>query len=202
MMLKLILDEKIKISSFDSISKLLGYKSLNKAKKAIDKFILNKSCYEWLNSGFYDFTYDSKSFLITLSKVLEVDENLVEKEISEYEEIKKEYKRFKNSYIFVNTNFIKKGESIHVLAMCEGFRRISLSNNNKLLYKSTSEIFDIISNIIVEHYKNNNGKLGVWRDIVNYQLSLFGEKYLFSKEGKYLAKTDSLDNSVAFLKVK
>ncbi|RLA84629.1 MAG: hypothetical protein DRG78_01000 [Epsilonproteobacteria bacterium] len=81
--------------------------------------------------------------------------------------IKEELVKFKDSYIFVNTNFKRKSESIWLLGACQSQRNISLNKSN-LIFKSNDEILTIISDIIKKHYKDTKGKIGIWGNIEDY----------------------------------
>lgn len=201
-MLKQILNQKIKDSSLEELKEKLGYQSIKKLEKSIDKFISTNTIYDWLNSGFYDLTNDAKTFFEKLCRALDIDENEINKQLQDFTNLKNEIDKFKDSYIFVNTNFKRTTEPILALAFCESKRRISLFNNERFFYKSIDEILKLVSNIIIEHYKINDGKCSIWGDIVNYQLSLFGKFYTFSNEGKLIAEENSLDVNIATLKIK
>jgi len=109
-------------------------------------------------------------------------------------EIKKELSKFKNSYIFINTNFKRKSEPIFVLACCERLRNIVL-DKNKLIFKSDDEIFDIISIVIQENYINTKGKAAIWGDIVNYVYHHNdGKTYVFDTNGKKIENIKVFEN--------
>lgn len=90
------------------------------------------------------------------------------------------------SYIFVNTNFKRKNEPIFALASLESTRRISITNVDEITSKNKDEMFQILGNIIKNHYKQNSGVLSVWGNIVNYQAHLKDELYLFDTSGNHL----------------
>ena len=101
-------------------------------------------------------------------------------------EIRKELEKFKDSYIFVNTNFKRKSEPIFALAFCEAKRNIGLDKIS-LIFKTDEEIFHIISEIVKEHYIDSGGNIGLWGDIVNYVYHHSnGETYIFDKYGQIL----------------
>ncbi|NCB10806.1 MAG: hypothetical protein EOM78_04145 [Erysipelotrichia bacterium] len=94
--------------------------------------------------------------------------------------------QFKNSYIYVNTNFKRNGEPIFALAFSEPKRRISLSSKEELFSKTKEEVFEFVSNFVKSHYLQNNGNLGIWGDIDTYQLNLDNQVYVFDREGIFL----------------
>lgn len=185
-MLKGILNQKIKDASIEDLKQKLDYQSTKKLEKSLNKFLKTETIYEWLNSGFYDLSNNAEQFLIKLCKALEISNIELQKELDNCINKKTEIEKFKDAYIFVNTNFKRKSEPIFALAFLESKRRISLYKNEKYLFKSRNEILNIISNEIIKHYIFNNGKLVVWGDIVNYELYLFGNLYTFTKDGKLI----------------
>lgn len=140
--------------------------------------------------------------MIKLCKALEIDDTQIQKELDNYTNLKIEIEKFKDAYIFVNTNFKRKSEPIFALAFLESKRRISLYKNEKYLFKSRNEILNIISNEIIKDYVFNNGKLFIWGDIVNYQVHLFNEIYTFETNGKLTNIKENYDVNVASLKLK
>ena len=99
-------------------------------------------------------------------------------------EMKKELVKFKDSYIFVNTNFKRASQPIFALAFCESQRNIAF-DKNKFIFKNDNEIFILVSDIIQEHFRITKGKIGIWGDIVNYVYHHSdGETYVFDINGK------------------
>lgn len=201
-MLKQKLNEKIKNTSIEVLTNSLNYNSSKKAKKAINKFLDSTSIDIWLNSGFYDLVYSAEAFFIALCDVFKIDKEQVSQEINKSNEKRNEIERFKDSYIFINTNFKRTSEPIFALAFSEAKRRISLYKDEKYLFKPVDEILNLISNEIIKHYIFNDGKIGIWRKIENYQLHLFGDIYTFDTKGKLLSSKENLDTNRASLKLK
>ena len=101
-------------------------------------------------------------------------------------EIKKELEKYRNNYIFINTNFKRKGEPIFALAFCESVRRIKL-DSSKFIFKTLDEILVIISDIIKEHYIESQGNIGIWGDVVSYIYNhIDGEAYIFDINGNQI----------------
>lgn len=183
-MLKNELNQKIKNISIEELKIKLAYQSAKKLEKSINIFMETKTIYDWLNSGFYDLVYDAKELFLKLCEVFGIWDLIVQNELNYCENLKNEIYRFKGSYIFVNTNFKRKNESIFALALCEKKRRISLFKNERFLFKTKEEILELVSNIVIEHYKINDGKCSIWGNIINYQLNLFDTVYIYSLDGK------------------
>jgi transcription antitermination factor NusG len=118
-----------------------------------------------------------------LSKELNIDEEFIQKTLKKEKTYQKELERFKDSYIYINTNFKRTTQPIFVLAFCESIRRLRFYGDEKLLFKSTEEILKILSKKIQKHYKENKGELKVWGKIANYQLHLEGKTYIFDTDG-------------------
>ena len=62
-----------------------------------------------------------------------------------------EQRKFQRAYIFINTDFKRRGEPVFVLACSEGARRVAF-DKTLLFFKSDDEILVIISAIIKEHF--------------------------------------------------
>ena len=175
--------EKLKLQNKTSLARELGYASLIKFENTLNKFFGISSLYEWFQCGHYDLVNNAKDFFIKLSKSLEIDEDTINNEIETISFYKKEVDKFKDSYIFVNTNFKRKNEPIFSLALCENQRRISLYKKENLLFKPTDEILEILSKEIKEHYSQNSNNLGIWGKIFFYQVHLFDIIYIFDTNG-------------------
>ncbi len=62
-----------------------------------------------------------------------------------------EIEKFKNCYIFIDTNFVRNCQPIFVLAVFENKRQIELKSRD-LVFKSQKQIEQYISNIVKSHY--------------------------------------------------
>ena len=99
-----------------------------------------------------------------------------------------EQRKFQSAYIFVNTDFKRRGESIFVLACSEYARRVEF-DKNLLYFKSDDEILEIISSIVKEHFLHTNGKVPIWGNVLSYTYyDQDAETYLFSTDGSYEKK--------------
>lgn len=185
MLLKTI-KEKLNSQDISILYKKVGYNSVKKFILSLEKLKSVDSVYNWIYSGHYDLVFNAKDFLIHLCDVLGIDKSFVNEEIQKVEKFYIEQEKFKNSYIFVNTNFKRNSEPIIALALCEKFRRISLYKNEELLFKSKDVILKIVSDIIHNHYLNNKDGLVLWGRIKMYVLYLFGEIYSFNTDGNLI----------------
>ncbi len=150
------------------ISKL-GYKSSKniKATQAIADLLNIKDISDYLDKGHYDFRYNSRTLLKAICKLAGISKIDYAVTIEEYEDKKRRLRALKQPYIFVDTNFKRKGEPIFALAALESKRRINL-DKELYLSKTQDEINSYISNSIKLHYKWKNGKLPIWGDIRAY----------------------------------
>ena len=175
--------EKTKLQNKTLLAKDLGYSNLIKFETTLNKFLEFSTLYEWFQCGHYDLVNTAGDFFIKLLKALKIDENTINNEIKNITLYKYEVEKFKDSYIFINTNFKIKNEPIFALALCENKRNISLYKKDNLLFKSTDEILEILSKEIKEHYLENSDNLGIWGKIVSYQVHLFDIIYIFDTNG-------------------
>ena len=201
MLLKAI-KEKLNSQDISILYKEVGYNSLKKFILSLEKLKSIDSIYNWIYSGHYDLVFNAKDFLINLCDALKIDKSFVNKEIQEVENFYIEQERFKNSYIFINTNFKRNSEPIIALALCERFRRISLYKNEELLFKSKDVILKIVSDIIHNHYTNNKDGLVLWGKIENYVLHLFREIYAFDTAGNLINSINNISQEKAVIIIK
>lgn len=181
--------------------KKIGYNSKQTFEKSLNKFLKHKSVKEWIEKGYYDFTNNASEFFVKLSKELGFKDSEINNTISKINEYIEEKNKLSSSYIFVNTNFKREGESILTLAILENKRRVSLYKDEKFLFKPINEILELVSSIVVEHYKINNGKCFIWGEIVNYQLHLFGNLYTYTIDGKLIDEKNDLDVNIASMSI-
>ena len=194
--------EKIKLQNKTLLTKELGYSNSTKFGITLNKFLQFSTLYEWFQCGHYDLVNNAKDFFIKLSKALKIDENTINNKIKNITLYKHEVEKFKDSYIFVNTNFKRKNEPIFALALCENQRRISLYKNENLLFKSIDGILEILSIEIKKHYLENSDKLGIWGKIVSYQVHIFDTIYTFDTNGNLRSNDVIVFESKAILKYK
>lgn len=194
--------EKIKFQNKTLLTKELGYSNSTKFEKTLNKFFQFSTLYGWFQCGHYDLVNTAEDFFIKLSKALKIDEDTINNEIENITLFKHEVEKFKDSYIFVNTNFKRKNEPIFTLALCENQRRISLYKKENLLFKSTDEILEILSIEIKKHYLQNSDKLGIWGKIVSYQVHLFDTIYILDTNGNLKSNDLIVFENKAILKYK
>ncbi len=170
------------------LSEQLGYRSYDKFTTIFNQFIQSYSINSWLEHGYFDLIHNAQSFLIAIAQFSGFSQKEIDAQLNEYDILQKEKLKFKDSFIFVNTNFTRQNEPIWLLAMCETMRRIKLQNNQQLLFQNHTELFRIISDIVVEHYQHNQGMLGVWGKIQDYHLYLSDEIFIFNAVGQIIKK--------------
>lgn len=195
-----IIKSKLATIPKSEILNKLGYSSNIKALEALDKFISSKDLYDWLHSGHFDFKYTVLSFFKKLCEIIDIDKNIVNKALLDDKKYDAELERFKDSYIYVNTNFKRKSEPIFALASLESQRRLKISPEN-LLFKEEDEILNIVSNFIANHYSKTKGDIGIWGKAVNYVFHHNGNKYIFDTEGNSVYNID-VSETMATLKLK
>ena len=201
MLFKLI-KEKITFYNKDDLSKKLGYSNKVKFEETLNKFLQFSDLNQWFEKGHYDLVNNTEEFFIKLSKALNIEDSLIDKELKKTEFYRQEVEKFKDSYIFVNTNFKRKNEPIFALAFCENQRRISLYKIENLLFKTIDEIFEILSKEIKKHYLQNKGTLKIWGKINSYQIHLFGKIYVFNINGNLKSNDVIVFENKATLKYK
>lgn len=181
-----LVHSKLEIISKNEIVNKLGYTSRKKASNALDKFLDSQDLYSWLHSGFFDFKYTAPSFFKKLCEILDIDEDIVKQLLLDDKKHHTELEKFKDSYIFINTNFKRKSEPIFALAFLESKRHIKI-NQEKLIFRTDEQILAIVSESIIDNYKETKGNIGIWGDIVNYVYHNYNnETYIFNTNGKMI----------------
>ena len=165
------------------LSKTLGYSNQKNFEKTLQKFLSFTTLHDWLNSGNYDFVNQTYEFFTKLSMALGLDKKFIKEALDKESVYINEVERFKGSFIYVNTNFKRKHEPIFALAFLENVRRLSLYKCEDLLFKSTNQILEILSQKIKAHYERNKEGFLIWGKIVNYQVHLENEVYIFDTNG-------------------
>lgn len=182
--------EKLVTSNITELSKRLGYNNQKNFEKTLEKFLGFSNLHGWFESGNYDFVNQPYDFFSKLSLALDLDKQLIKETLIKEKAYLKEVKRFRGTYIFVNTNFKRKNEPIFVLAFLEHERTLSLCLHEELYFKSTQEVLEIVSKMIKEHYEKSQGKLAVWGEIANYQVHVDNKTYIFDNGGVLLKQAE------------
>jgi len=195
-----IIKAKLIIIPKSKIVNKLGYASNKKALEALDKFTSSKDLYNWLHSGYYDFKYTALSFFKKLCEIIDIDKDIVDKVLLDDKKYHAEMERFQDSYIYVNTNFKRKGEPIFTLAFSESRRRLKIPLEN-LLFKTESEVLNSASDFIENHFSTTKGDIGIWGKAVNYVFHHNVNKYIFDTEGNRIYNID-VSETMATLKLK
>jgi len=166
--------------------------STKKTQEALKKFISSKDLHSWLHSGFYDFQYTALDFFNKLCEIIDIDKDRVEQALLDDKKYHAEVKKFQDSYIYVHTNFKRKGEPIFALAFLESQRRLKVPVEN-LLFKTEDEILKSVSDFIVNHYITTNGDIGIWGKALNYVFHHNGKEYIFDTEGNRIYNRDIVE---------
>jgi len=187
-------DKKVLVKNLEYNSTVIGIKTL-------DKFIISKSLHSWLSSGHYDFVYTSLDFVEKLCIELDIEPILYKKEIALAINTNHGLDKFKNSYIFIYTNFKRTSEPIIALAMMEGRRRIEIKKEN-FIFKNLPETINIVSTIVKDNYNKTDGRIALWGEIKYYIYNhIGGQRYLFNINGNLIEDIKSIVESKAQLEI-
>ena len=184
-----IIQSRLKKFPKSEIVNKLGYASNKKALEALKKFTNSKNLHSWLHGGFYDFKYTALSFFKKLCEIINIDKDRYDQALLDDKKYHEELKRFQDSYIFVNTNFKRKGQPIFALAFSEFKRRLKVPVE-KLLFKNEDEILKSTSDFVVNHHKTTKGDIGIWGKAISYVFHYNGKKYNFGTEGNRIYNID------------
>ena len=180
------IQKKVKESDRKTLIKKLGYCSEEKGDYALNELMSHDTLLSWHQRVFYDKKYTSEELVEKLAEIFMLDGDEIKKAYEEVEEYSRELDRCCKSYIFVNTNFRRKGETIVSLALTSGLRYVKF-NRNAIVFKKIEEVLDIVRQLIKKHYKESGGKLDMWGIIADYKYHHYdGREYIFDTEGNLL----------------
>ncbi|MCZ6103355.1 hypothetical protein [Campylobacter ureolyticus] len=161
-----------------NLAKKLGYYNLDKFKKAVLKIIQAKSLDVFLQTGYYDYVYTSENLVLKLAKIYGFD---ILDELNQAKKLNDEVKKYKNSYIYIDTNFKRTTQPIFMLAMMQGVRYVYF-DKKELVFKSLDKQLQFISKIVKNHYKKIK-KLPLFGEITGYKFNHLGKNYSFGVDG-------------------
>lgn len=127
-----------------NLAKKLGYYSLDKFNQAVLKITQAKNLDEFLQNGYYDYIYTSENLVLKLAKIYGLD---ILDELNSAKKLNDEVKKYKNSYIYIDTNFKRTTQPIFMLAMMQGVRYVYF-NKKELAFKSLDRQLQFISKVI------------------------------------------------------
>ncbi len=196
-----LIKERISTVSKEKIVKELEYNSQARGLKSLNAFLEYKTLYSWIYSGHYDFKYTAITFFEKLVEIFCLNKKDITAELDRCKEINLEIDRYQNSYIFINTNFKRSTQPIFALCMLESKRNLVLPIE-ELIFKSDEEVFKIISLIVLQHYKNSDGKIGIWGTTINYIYHHSdGKTYTFDINGNRIENDRNVCESRATLTI-
>ncbi|MCZ6168825.1 hypothetical protein [Campylobacter ureolyticus] len=161
-----------------NLAKKLGYYNLDKFNKAVLKITQAKSLDEFLQNGYYDYVYTSENLVLKLAKIYGFD---ILDELNQAKKLNDEVKKYKNSYIYIDTNFKRTTQPIFMLAMMQGVRYVYF-DKKELVFKSLDKQLQFISKIVKNHYKKIK-KLPLFGEITGYKFNHLGKNYSFGVDG-------------------
>ena len=96
--------------------------------------------------------------------------------------------KFRGSYIYIDTDFRRKGEPIFALAMAQHLRYISLTPFlDELCFKALHEQLKVISKITKNYYQKTK-TLPIFGAITGFKLYFLGKDYSLDTDGKFVDK--------------
>lgn len=161
-----------------NLAKKLGYYNLDKFNQAVLKITQAKSLDEFLQDGYYDYIYTSENLVLKLAKICGLD---ILDELNSAKKLNDEVEKYKNSYIYIDTNFKRTTEPIFMLAMMQGVRYVYF-DKKELAFKSLDKQLQSVSKVIKNHYKSTK-KLPLFGEITGYKFNNLGKSYSFDVDG-------------------
>lgn len=184
----------LNLKDSSNLAKLLDYKNMDKFHQAIYKVANAKSLAKFLRDGHYDYIYTSKELVLKLASIYKIDIN---DELEKAQKLNDELQKYKNSYIYIDTNFKRNTEPIFMLAMMQGVRYLYF-DKKELVFKSLDKQPQFISKVVKNHYKKIK-KLPLFGEITGYKFNHLGKSYSFDVDGA-LQDREIYEN-VAWIKI-
>ncbi|MFL1707458.1 hypothetical protein ACHJH3_10775 [Campylobacter sp. MOP7] len=190
------LQELVSKSDMKKLSRELGYAREKNFSRALCNLSNANSLDEFLERGHFDWCHSSKTLIISIANHFNID---IANELNTSNILNDEKRRYKGSYIYIETNFKRKNESIFMLAMTQRVRYLSLKPIlNELYFKSIDIKLKIISEFIKDHYKTTK-TLPLYGDITGYKLYLLNNTYSFDTDANLVDK--EISEQVAWIKI-
>lgn len=142
-----------------------GYapKSMEKALQRLEDVLQDP--YLGIGSGGYDFVCSDSEFLRKLIDSLGIETD--DQELSEFMEDGCQYAFLQPPFVSVQTDFVRKGQSLFTLGAMHNRLRIRLPAN--WIYLDRNEAARRLNEVITNHYSRNDGKLPMWGNITGYK---------------------------------
>ena len=181
--------EQLKILTQNSdkkaLSKALGYVREQNFTRALANLEAAKSLDEFITKGHFDWAHSSETLILALGKHFTLN---IDAELSEVQKLYNERVKFRGSYIYIDTDFRRKGEPIFALAMAQHLRYISLTPFlDELCFKALHEQLEAISNITKNYYQQTK-TLPIFGAITGFKLYFLGKNYSLDTDGKFVDK--------------
>ncbi|WP_149720464.1 hypothetical protein [Campylobacter concisus] len=168
-----------------ALSKALGYVREQNFTRALANLEAAKSLDEFITKGHFDWAHSSETLILALSKHFALN---IDAELGEVQKLYNERVKFRGSYIYIDTDFRRKGEPIFALAMAQHLRYISLTPFlDELCFKALNEQLNIISKVVKDYYHKTKS-LPVFGEITGFKLYLLGKNYSLDTNGNFTDK--------------
>ena len=181
--------EQLKILTQNSdkkaLSKALGYVREQNFTRALANLETAKSLDEFIAKGHFDWAHSSETLILALSKHFALN---IDAELGEVQKLYNERVKFRGSYIYIDTDFKRKGEPIFALAMAQHLRYISLTPFlDELCFKALHEQLKVISKITKSYYQKTQ-TLPIFGAITGFKLYFLGKDYSLDTNGNFTDK--------------
>ena len=203
MSLQTIIKQKLETRPANNIS-ILEAMCYSCTESSSDRFIerlnntLNDDCMG-LDSCWFDSKYSNSEFIVKLCEILQISPLIYDTVIDEIQsELILNKQKFK-PYIFIETDFKRKNESITVLSALQSNRYIYLDSETSDL--SLNGQLETISELVKAHYQEQP-VLDVFGEVKRYVYFYKTDiTIVFSVDGDVLSATDSYNIPTATMKI-
>ena len=181
--------EQLKILTQNSdkkaLAKALGYVREQNFTRALANLEAAKSLDEFITKGHFDWAHSSETLILALSKHFALN---IDAELGEVRKLYNERVKFRGSYIYIDTDFRRKGEPIFALAMAQHLRYISLTPFlDELCFKALDEQLEVILKITKSYYQKTQTLL-IFGAITGFKLYFLGKNSSIDTDGKFVDK--------------
>jgi len=168
----------------------MGYSKPERALDRLRRLLAAPDLLSWFNQSSFDFKYSNREFILRLGELLEISSAELLISITAVQDEQSRIEKMFKSYIFIDTNFKRQNQPVFMLAILEGQRHISLSKYD--VEREQLAELKRVKHIVLDHYKDNGGKLSFWGEIQRY-IYVYGDdqKLALYPDGRVVSADDS-----------
>jgi len=163
--------EKIEDIGADEVLNRIGIQDITpKARERLSNLVNDRLL--GINKSFFDFKYSNIEYIKAVCKALNINFNDYKSEYAFISGQASAYMSLKSPCLFIETDFIRSGQPIFMLAFLEQKRRIELSK--ELILEGVDVVIEYSKKIVKNHFLVSGRYIEFWGTIKHYVLIIDG----------------------------